>query len=150
MKHAMKAMEALPIFGIGQDFIRESFVELVESAISLGELETAEGWIDRVKAMRQVEVPIYLRGQVSRFEARLLAARGSGDPEPKFREAVATFRELGAPYHFAITTTEWAEWLIDQDRAREATHLLDEAATTFEKLGATPWSERASRAASMI
>ena len=150
LAHAVKAMEGEPIFGMGQDFIREAFVEVVEAAFALGELETAEGWIERVKRMRQIEVPLYLRGQISRFEARLLAVRGSGDPEQKFREAVATFRELGTPYHLAIATTEWAEWLIDQDRARETTHLLDEAATVFDKLGAVPWTQRVARAAATI
>ncbi|HJT38297.1 MAG TPA: adenylate/guanylate cyclase domain-containing protein [Actinomycetota bacterium] len=150
MGHAIKVMEGLPVFGIGQDFIRESFVELIESALSLGELETAEGWIDRVKAMRQVEVPVYLRGQISRFEARLMATRGTGDPEPKFREAIATFRDLGVPFHQAMTATEWTEWLIDQDRASETTHLLDEAVAVFEKLGAVPWIERIERAAATI
>jgi tetratricopeptide (TPR) repeat protein len=150
LSHAIKAMEGEPTFGMGQDFIREAFVVLVESSFALREFETAEGWIDRVKAMRPIEVPMYLRGQISRFEARLAVARDRPEAESKFRDALATFQQLGTPFQLAQTEVEFAEWLIDQDRASEATHLLDESVAIFEKIGARPWAERVARAASLV
>jgi hypothetical protein len=147
LRHAVKAMEGEPIFGMGQDFVREAFVELLEAALSLRELETAEGWMHRVKAMREIEVPTYVRGQIARFEARVMAARDHNGVEAKFGEAVATFRELGTPFQLGCTSTEWAEWLISKARREESRPLLEEAATIFEKLGATPWAGRVERAA---
>jgi tetratricopeptide (TPR) repeat protein len=144
--HALKAMEGEPIFGMGQDFVREAFVEVLEAAINLREFETAEGWIDRVKAMRAIEVPTYVRAQILRYEGRLAAARDH-EADGKFAGAVTTFRDLGTPFQLACTSTEWAEWLIGKGRREEASPLLEEAATIFEKLGAAPWAERVERAA---
>jgi len=147
LRHAVKAMEGEPIFGMGQDFVRQAFVEVLDAAMSLREFETAQGWIDRVKAMREIEVPTYVRGEISRFEGRLAAARDGDNAAAKFGQAVATFRDLGTPFQLACTSTEWAEWLIGKGRREEAQPLLEEAATIFEKLGATPWAERVARAA---
>jgi len=104
LRHAVKAMEGEPIFGMGQDFVREAFVEVLEAAINLREFETAEGWIDRVKAMRAIEVPTYVRAQISRYEGRLAAARDHEATE-KFADAVTTFRDLGTPFQLACTST---------------------------------------------
>ena len=150
LKHAVKAMEGEPTFGMGQDFIREAFVAVLESSLQLGEFETAEGWIDRVKAMREIEVPPYVRGQIARYEARLADRRGREGAQEKFGEAAATFRDLGTPFHLAMASTEWAEWLIAHDRKEEAGPLLEEAATIFDKLGAVPWAERTAHAASSL
>ena len=150
LRHAVKAMEGEPVFGMGQDFVREAFVEVLEAALTLRELETAEGWIDRVKGMREIEVPVYVRGQISRFEGRLAVAREQKEAGSKFEEAVATFRELGTPFQLASASTEWAELLIAQGRLEEARPLLEEASTIFDKLGAVPWAERAARAAALV
>jgi len=150
LNHAVKAMEGEPTFGMGQDFVREALAALLESSLELREFETAEGWIDRVKAMRAIEVPSFVRAQIARFEARLSDRRGREGVEAKFGEAVQAFRDLGTPFHLAMTATEWAEWLSAHERKLEASALLEEAQTIFEKLGATPWAERAARAASMI
>jgi hypothetical protein len=147
LRHSVKAMEAEPIFGMGQDFVRQALVEVLDAAMSLREFEIAEGWIDRVKAMREIEVPTYVRGEISRFEGRLAAARDGDNAASKFGQAVATFRDLGTPFQLACTSTEWAEWLIGKGRREEAQPLLEEAATIFEKLGAAPWAERVERAA---
>jgi ATP/maltotriose-dependent transcriptional regulator MalT len=150
LRHATKAMEGQAIFGMGQDFIREAFVELLDAALVLGDLDTAQARIDAVKALRSIEVPVYVRAHLARFEARIAGARGSGEVESKFREAATMFRELGTPFQLGITLTEWAEWLVDQARQEEARPFLEESAVIFDKLGAVPWAGRAARAAALV
>jgi hypothetical protein len=60
--------------------------------------------------------------------------------------AVGLFRELLIPFYMALTELEQGEWLVEQGRATEAEPLLAEARETFERLGATPWLERAAEA----
>ena len=50
------------------------------------------------------------------------------------------------PFYLAVSELEHAEWLAEQGRAEEAEPLLAEAREIFERLGATPWLERADRA----
>lgn len=52
--------------------------------------------------------------------------------------AEALFRELGYPYWTARAQLDRAEWLARQGRAAEAERLADEAAETFERVGAVP------------
>ena len=75
--------------------------------------------------------PPYLEAQVHRFRARL-----DGN-EAGYRAAAARLRELGIPFWLAVTLLEHGE---------EAG--LAEAREIFERLGATPWLERVSAAAS--
>jgi tetratricopeptide (TPR) repeat protein len=144
--HALKAMEAEAVFGIGQDFVRESFVKLVEAALELGDLEVAQRWVDHVKGLRLIEVPPYARAHVARFEARLADARGTEGVEALFLIAINGFRELGARFHVGVVSTELAEWLVRHQGADAAQPLLDEAAIMFDKVGAPAWSERVARA----
>ena len=58
------------------------------------------------------------------------------------------FRELELPFYLAVTLLEHGELLADQGQASEAEPLLAEATEIFERLGATPWLERARRLAS--
>jgi hypothetical protein len=57
--------------------------------------------------------------------------------------AEAALRELGYPYWTAQAQLDRAEWLVGQDRAEEAERLAEEAAATFERVGAAPMVSRA-------
>ena len=97
---------------------------------------------------RAGELPPFLKAQLSRFEARLLAARGEPDHvERGFKQAASIFREFGMPFWLAMTQLEHAEWLIDDGREEEAERLLDEARQTFDEIGAAPWLDRPSACA---
>lgn len=80
-----------------------------------------------------------------RFRARLAAA--GGDPaaaDERLKGAAGLFRELGVPFWTAVSQLELAERVSQRSPADGAT-LAGEAAATFERLGATPWTERARR-----
>lgn len=84
------------------------------------------------------------RGLRSRFRGRLAT-----DPTAAahFREAEEVYESLGMPFLLAVTQLEHAESL-EADGADEETDALRAAArVTFERLGATPWLERADRVA---
>jgi hypothetical protein len=57
-------------------------------------------------------------------------------------DAAARFRSMSLPFWLVVAQVEQAEAL-GPGRAAEA--LLAEARTTFERLDATPWLERASQ-----
>ena len=74
--------------------------------------------------------------------------RRGDDAEADRRRKGATglFREIGFPFYLAVTLLEHAESLRRRGEA-DAEPLLAEAHEIFERLGATPWLERASAAA---
>jgi class 3 adenylate cyclase/tetratricopeptide (TPR) repeat protein len=123
--------------------VREGFVEAMESALALGDLETAEQLMAVPRGFGQGEFTPSWRGHTNRLEARLAAARGESDGvDARFKAAVGHFREIGIPYWVAITLGEHAEWLTAQGRADEAAPLVAEAREIFERLKARPWLER--------
>ena len=84
-----------------------------------------------------------LEAEAARARARIAADTADADSADNwFRRAVSQFREIGAPFHLARAQLQYAEWLDDR-RADEAASLRSEAASTFERLRATPWLQRA-------
>ncbi len=67
--------------------------------------------------------------------------------EPAYVTAEETFRQLGMQFKLAVTQMEHAEWLESAGRAADADLLVAESRSTFARLGATPWLERADRLA---
>jgi NAD-dependent SIR2 family protein deacetylase len=86
-----------------------------------------------------------LDAEASRARGRLAAHRGELEAgEQHLRRAIALFGELETPFYLARAQLEYAELLIRMGReAGEAGELRDEAAATFEALGASPWLARA-------
>ncbi|NKX90776.1 helix-turn-helix transcriptional regulator [Nocardia coubleae] len=72
-----------------------------------------------------------------------LAARGRAllaeDPEPHFRTALVGNR----PFEEARTRLLYGEWLRRDKRKVDARSQLEQCADVFDRLGATPWLERA-------
>jgi hypothetical protein len=71
-----------------------------------------------------------LEAHAHRFRSKL-----TGD-EAGYRAAVGLFRELEMPFWLAVT-------LLEHGEATGAEPLLAEAREIFERLGATPWLDRA-------
>lgn len=86
------------------------------------------------------EVPPYLAAQRARCSAllTLISRPKATDIEPDLRFAVETFAALGYPYWQARAQGDLGRWLLTQHRQEEADPLLDQARSTFIRLGATP------------
>jgi class 3 adenylate cyclase/predicted ATPase len=147
---AESALEGRSAMGIGYEAVKEAFAVAVECALELGEFERAENWLALVDELPPGHSPQFLRAHSARFRARLAARQGGSEGiDDLFKGAAGLFRELAVPFYMAVTQLEHGEWLVGEDRAAEAEPLLAEAREIFERLEATPWVERAARAASV-
>jgi hypothetical protein len=117
--------------GIAFQAVKWGIVEALEAAFALGEVATVEELLTTIESIPPGSRPPYLDAQARRFRARL-----SGDAAG-FRAAAARFRELEIPFWLGVTLLEAGE-----------ESGLSEAREIFERLGATPWLERVSPAAS--
>jgi class 3 adenylate cyclase/tetratricopeptide (TPR) repeat protein len=141
------AEEALQLGGAaGRAHLNEAFVEALEAALALGDLERVDQLVGEIDELSRANRGGYLQAQRTRFVAALAGRRGKGvAAERSFKRGAALFRELGMPFWAAVTEFEHADWLVTEGRLEEAEPLLAEARETFERLGATPWLERAAQ-----
>jgi tetratricopeptide (TPR) repeat protein len=120
---------------------------IVEAALAAGLYERAAE-ILAGETLGPGELNPAVRAQAARFRARVAAVTGeAARAAESFKIAAASFREYGMPFYLACTQQEHAEWLISVGRVDEAEPLVADARETFERLRATPWLERADRAA---
>ncbi len=91
------------------------------------------------RSCRPAAGPPFLEAQALRFRARLSGRRG----RPGRRGRRGSVRIERSPFWLAVTQLEQAEALGGGDAAEL---LVAEARATFERLGATPWLERAAGA----
>ena len=137
LEAAERAVAGREALGITFLTVKLGVVEALEAAFELGETSKVEELLALIEGLRRGERPPMLDAHARRFRGKL-----DGDVEA-FAAAAARFRELEMPFWLALTELEHAEALLAQGRADEAKPLLDEARRTFERLGATPWLERA-------
>ncbi|TML44011.1 MAG: hypothetical protein E6G19_10735 [Actinobacteria bacterium] len=141
-------LETLGDLSITEAAIKESLVEGIEAALAVPDLEKAEALLAIPETRDPGELTPFLYANVARLNALLEAARGNHERvEDLFRNAASLFREFGLVFHVAVTQLEHAEWLTSQQHTDAAEPLLVEARRTFEQLQATPWLERAAKAA---
>ena len=114
--------------------VKQGLVDALEAALALGDTRKAEELLAWIEELAPATRPPYLDAQALRFRARL-----NGDAAG-LATAAARFSALGVPFWLAITQLEQAETLGD---AQEAKPLRTEARATFERLGTTPWLDRA-------
>ena len=127
-------------------YANDGAVEAIEIALELGDTAGAGERLARLDAMPPVKLVPLLDAQRKRLYARLAAQSGdAAQAEAGFKAAAAHLRELELPFHLAVTLLEQAEWLAAEGREDEASAPVAEARETFERLGATPWLERAGR-----
>jgi tetratricopeptide (TPR) repeat protein len=138
------AKDALGTLGAASQPVKHGFVEALEAALALRELDRAEALVQEIEAIPPGAQPPFLRAHADRFRARIAAERGEHERvEPGFKQAASIFREFGLPFWLAVTELEHGEWLTERGRADEAEPLLTEAREIFERLEAAPWLERA-------
>jgi tetratricopeptide (TPR) repeat protein len=131
-EEALSALEPVLAGGFGVTFLtmKLSLVEAIEAAFALGDSAGVQEQLDRIEALRPGERPVLLEAHALRFRAKL-----TGD-EAGYRAAAALFRERSLEFWLAVT-------LLEHGEAVERQPLVAEAREIFERLGATPWLERA-------
>jgi class 3 adenylate cyclase/tetratricopeptide (TPR) repeat protein len=135
-----EAAGLISMLGAGQQGIKQGLVWAVEAAFVLGERERADELLTRVEQLPPGLRPPFLEAHTQRFRARM------NDEEAGFKTAAGGFREYNFPFWLAVTELEHGEWLVAHKRTGDAEPLLGEAREIFERLEATPWLERVSRA----
>ncbi|MDQ3856950.1 MAG: AAA family ATPase [Actinomycetota bacterium] len=124
-------------------YANEAFVEAVEAALALDDLERAAALLARHGRLPPVDRTPYPEAQLARLCARLASRRGEdAKVEEGFIRAATSFREIAVPFWLAVSLVEHAEWLGEKGRADEALPLLLEARELFGRLEALPWLDR--------
>ena len=129
---ALAAAESGLASGLGVTLlgVKLSFVEALEAAYALGDSSKVEELVETIEQLRPGERSPLLEAHAHRFRSKL-----DGD-ESGYRAAAALFREVETPFWLGVTLLEHGE-ASDDDR------LVAEAREIFQRLGATPWLERA-------
>jgi predicted ATPase len=148
-RHADALARAEQVLAMGDDlgfehpFNRLAFVDALEAALEMGDLDSIRGRVEEFRRRRPADQLPFGVGQVRRFEALLAARAGEdGRANEKFRAAAEMLREISARFYLAVVLLEHGEWLAESGRSEDAEPLLKEAREIFERLGAAPWLER--------
>jgi tetratricopeptide (TPR) repeat protein len=142
---ADSAWDARDVLGM-HVFTKDGFELAAEAAFALGDTERVERLLADLGALPPGQTVPSLRAHAARFEARLAGLRGDNERvEPSFTAAAEGFHELAMPFPEAVAQLEHAEWLSERGRADDADELVARARSTFERLQACPWVERAAR-----
>jgi tetratricopeptide (TPR) repeat protein len=124
--------------------VRQMWLEALESALRLEDPAVVEELVAMVDGLAPGVRPPLMRGSAARAKAQLAWWRKEDEEgERESRSAAAVFREIGASFWLAATLLERAEWLSSRGRVAEAADPVAEAREIFERLGATPWMQRA-------
>ena len=128
---------------IGFLTVKLALAEALEAALEAGNRGKVDELLRSIEEIPAGARPPFLDAQAHRFRARL-----SGEPA-EFDAAEKRFRALETRFYLAVTQLEHAEQLASQGQVSEAEPLFAAARETFERLGATPYLERAEQGASL-
>jgi class 3 adenylate cyclase len=137
---ADQALEAAATLGYAPQAAKQAVVAALEAALALGDSAKSHELISFLEEAPSGRRAPFLEGQAHRFRARL-----EGD-EAGYAMAESIFREHELPFWLAVVQLEHGESLLEKELVDEAAPLLAEARETFDRLGATPWLERVTRA----
>jgi tetratricopeptide (TPR) repeat protein len=116
-------------------------VEGLDAALDAGDRAKAEELLAIIEQLHPGVRPPLLTAHAVRIRARL--TESPDEAEHGFRRAAESFDQLGVVFWRAVSQLEHGEWLVQRERAAEGEPLLKDAAAAFERLKATPWTERA-------
>ncbi|MFF4273481.1 AAA family ATPase [Streptomyces sp. NPDC001536] len=114
--------------------------DLAAAGVRAGRTDDARAVLDA--AERALERPRSARLAAIVHRARALLSEPEA-AEPHFRAATGDPAAARWPFEHALAHLDFAEWLRRRRRTVEARPLLVTALDTFERLGARPWTERA-------
>jgi class 3 adenylate cyclase/tetratricopeptide (TPR) repeat protein len=148
---ALRAYQVKADLGPTVALVKGAWMLANEAAMEIGDHGTADRLLAEAAALRPGERTPLLRAGMSRFDARLRAARGEVEGvEDGFKQAAGLFREIETTPWLAATLVEHAEWLIGQGRAPETEPLLSEARSIFDVLQDQRWLARLARLAPKV
>ena len=127
-------IEAGPTLGADFQGVKHGVVDALEAALALGDTASALDLLAFIDGLSPGIRPPFFEAQAHRFRARM-AADAAG-----LELAARLFRELEIPFSLGVTLLEHAE-LTGSEASRA------EAREIFERLGASPWLERAAATA---
>jgi class 3 adenylate cyclase/tetratricopeptide (TPR) repeat protein len=141
---AERAIEGRQTLGLGSQDVKQGFRNGLEAALALGDLDSVNRLLRIVEDAPVGLRPPYLAALAQRFRARL--AGDAPEADRLFASAAGGFAAIDVVFEEAVVQLEHAEWLSRIGRPGEAEQLVARARETFERLGATPWLERAAAA----
>ena len=127
-------IETAHVLGPSFQGVKNGVVDALEAALALGDLARTQELLAFVDGLPPGTRPPYLDAHAHRLRARM-----ANDPAG-LEVAAHLFRRLEIPFSLAVTLLEHAE----QTGSEES---LTEAREIFERLGARPWLQRVSAAA---
>jgi predicted ATPase/class 3 adenylate cyclase len=142
---AEEALASHVHFGFGAEQIKEAFAAACEAAHGLGDHAKLGELVGMVDSLPPGATNLFLRAQSARYRAHLARAASPAEADELFRLSAALLADLAAPFTLAVVRTEHAEMLLAEGTAGDASGLLAEARSVFERLGATTWLERLER-----
>ncbi|MCX5335829.1 AAA family ATPase [Streptomyces sp. NBC_00140] len=114
--------------------------DLAAAAVRAGRTDDARTVLDAAERALERPRSARLAAIVHRAWALLSEPEAA---EPHFRAATGDPAAASWPFEHALAHLDFAEWLRRRRRSAEARPLLVTALETFERLGARPWTERA-------
>ena len=144
LKWALDALRGGTSLPLTHPNVRAIWLAALEAALPVED----QGVVEELVGMAEVLPPgirsPLLGAGAARARARLAWWREDAEAgERESRTAEGVFREIGAPFWLGATLLERAEWLSSRDRGAEALEPMAEAREIFERLDATPWTQRA-------
>ena len=114
--------------------------DLIESYVRVGDLEQARQRLDTLMAQASQSASRFALASTYRCEGMLATA---DEYQTWFERALAEHERLPTPFDHARTQLSYGERLRRARRKTDARFQLEHARTTFERLDARPWADRA-------
>ena len=117
----------------------DAWPSMLDSALALGDLESAHRLIARFAERPSGHMPPYWRAHLARGQGLVAVADDDLDTaEAQLRSAAEQFVKIDSVYWGSVADVDLADLLIRQGRGEEAARLLAAAIALFEQLGAAP------------